>query len=156
MTRSILDNSFSIYQGTYTLSVKSMNLMFAWGITNILKNDNIPFVFFWCDLIFTSELCLIKRHGRPRNVESQPAILSPQSYVFTLLQEERKLKFDCPNINFQNRRQIVMFILLPSIQSTESIVWWMSDVKLCMTLTPHFLNFTPFLFKSAFTRSNLV
>lgn len=78
-----------------------MSLVFAWGITNIFKNDNIPFVFFWCDLLFTSELCLIKRHGRPRNVESQLAILSPQSYVFTLLQEKRKLKFDCPNINLQ-------------------------------------------------------
>lgn len=106
-----------------------------WGITNIFKNENIPLIFFWCDFFFMSELCLIKRRGRPRNIENQPAILSPQSYVFTLLWEKRDLtKFDCPNINLQNWRQITkMFILLLSIQNTESVL---SDAKFCIIFLP--------------------
>lgn len=138
-TISILEDSFTIYQGSCILSMKSMILMFTkWEITNIFKNDNIPFVFFWCDLFFMSEHCLIKRHGRPRNIENQPAISSPQSYVFTLLWEKRHLTtFDCPSINLQNWRQITkMFILLLSIQNIESVL-----SNECLTWILH--NFIP-------------
>lgn len=46
-----------------------------------------------------------------------------------------------------------MFILLLSIQNTESVL---SDAKFCIILSPHFLNFTLLLLKLTFTRSNLV
>lgn len=121
-TRSILHDSFPFYQGNFIHSMKSMTPYLLREVPHFFffffKIDNKPFVFLCCVSFFLSGLCLIKRHGRPRNVENQPAVLSPQSYVFTLSWEWRDFtKFDCQNINLQNWRQMTMIFILHNVIS---------------------------------------